>query len=91
LTLIEPPLVKQLAREPGRRDSRFIGLFSDEAVQASGSDIAFTPTSARSIAAPESAPVSEDQSLAQADLVARVTTLEREVAQLKEALQDFLS
>lgn len=93
LTLIEPPLVKQLAREPGRRDSRFIGLFSDEAVQASGSDIAFTPTSARSIAATnsESEPVSEDQSLAQADLVARVTTLEREVAQLKEALQDFLS
>ncbi|NRB23358.1 YceH family protein [Shewanella sp.] len=90
LTLTDPALVRQLAKEPGRRDSRFIGLFSDEAVQARETDMAFTPTRAGSIAATESESATEEN-LAQAELVARVTTLERDVAQLKEALQDFLN
>ncbi|AQS36514.1 hypothetical protein Sps_01347 [Shewanella psychrophila] len=90
LTLTDPALVRQLAREPGRRDSRFIGLFSDEVAQGSGSDMAITPTRPSSIAPADSVATTEEQNLAQADLVARVTSLEHEVAQLKEALQDLL-
>ncbi|MEI6858227.1 MAG: YceH family protein [Shewanella sp.] len=82
LTETAPPLIKQLDREPGRRDSRFIGLFSDEVLQASQVDMNIA--SARVVT---SAPTESES----ANLIARVVTLELEVAKLKEALQDFLN
>ncbi len=83
LAQAEPPLVKQLAREPGRRDSRFIGLFSDqarEAITAPSSEV-----SARSSSPTRAANQQHDE------LAVRVATLEEEVAQLKEALHDLLN
>ncbi|QFU22494.1 DUF480 domain-containing protein [Shewanella eurypsychrophilus] len=79
LAQAEPPLVKQLAREPGRRDSRFIGLFSDQAHETSSAPVSI-PLVASNVTQQENQ-----------DLTARVTKLEQEVAQLKEALHDLLN
>lgn len=72
------PLVAKLAREPGRRESRYMHLFSGEA----------PPQSVAADASPdEVAPrSSEDESL-----VSRVARLEEEVRQLRAELEEIRS
>jgi len=75
MTRPEGPFVAKLAREPGRRESRYAQLFTGEPAQAGPAE--------------PSGPGSES-SAAEPGLVARVTALEQEVAQLRgvvEALQ----
>jgi hypothetical protein len=71
------PFVAQLAREPGRRDSRWAQLFEElpEASQV----VANTETAASSVTSPE--PPAPAQ--ARPDLAARVAVLESEVAVLR--------
>lgn len=83
LAQLEPALVKQLPREPGKRDSRFIGLFSDQARET-----ITAPSSEVSAISSSPARAANQQ---QEELVKRVETLEQEVAQLKEALHDLLN
>ena len=68
------PFCVRLAREPGKRESRFMHLFSGEVSDAvsAADEPAFS-------AAPESA-----------GLAARVETLEAEVAELKQRLENLL-
>jgi uncharacterized protein YceH (UPF0502 family) len=80
------PFVKQLPREPGRRDSRYAHLFSGEEA------IPVTPTEARI----ESDGGAEPQPNAAAagagtSLQARVTTLEAQVAALRQELEELRS
>jgi len=72
------PFVLRLAREPGRRESRYAHLFSGEPAGAEGSE---TPHSSPSHPEPASA---GDERLAQ--LEQRVTELETAVAELRQAL-----
>ena len=65
------PFVVRLPREPGKRESRYMHLFSGEA-------------------APESTSVERDAPQPE-DLAARVTTLEGEVAELKQRLDSLLA
>lgn len=71
-------LVAQLAREPGRRDSRWAQLFEElpESVVANA-----TPERAESAPAPSS-----PRPAASTDLVARVAALEAEIASLRAEL-----
>jgi uncharacterized protein len=78
------PFVKQLPREPGRRDSRYAHLFSGEET------IPVTPTEAQL----ESEGAAEYQSTAttaeaRSSLQDRVTTLEEQVAALRQALEEL--
>lgn len=68
------PFCVRLAREPGKRESRFMHLFSGEVSQAAGA--AEEPFF--SAAVPD------------ASLVVRVETLEAEVAELKQRLESLL-
>jgi len=68
------PFCVRLAREPGKRESRFMHLFSGEVSNVAGA--AEEPLFS---SAPESA-----------DLAARVETLEAEVAELKQRLENLL-
>src|SRR5262245_25640495 len=74
-------LVQQLPREAGRRDSRWAQLFEElpESLPA-------PPLEAAMAAAAGAPPASR---IGQADLAARVATLEREVAELREQLQQL--
>jgi len=65
------PFVVRLPREPGKRESRYMHLFSGEA-------------------APEATSVERDAPQPE-DLAARVTTLEGEVAELKQRLDSLLA
>ncbi|MCG9711703.1 YceH family protein [Shewanella insulae] len=78
LSQMEPPLVRQLAREPGKRESRFIELISEAEAHL---DIQQVPQSAPRPAS--SQPNNE--------LTARVEQLEQEVAELKQQVADLLS
>lgn len=71
------PFVVRLAREPGKRESRYAHLFSDEVI-AENHDIS-----------PLSSPHSEARNTAQ--LEDRIEQLEREVAELKEMLAHLVS
>ncbi|WP_394203731.1 YceH family protein [Shewanella waksmanii] len=75
LASLETPLVKQLPREPGKRESRFTELVSEvgQAQQTAPSSPAATTT-----------PHADDT------LAARVSALEVEVAELKSQLQQLL-
>ena len=79
-TLTEPPppqdgpFCVRLAREPGKRESRYMHLFSGEVT-----NVASAAEEPLFSAAPESA-----------DLAARVETLEAEVAELKQRLENVL-
>lgn len=85
LTQTQPPFVKQLVREPGRRDSRFSSLFSDSAHQAASTPVVPAQTVV------ETSGQEDTDLISHASLTARVATLEQEVAQLKEALHDLLN
>ncbi|WP_428618881.1 YceH family protein [Shewanella sp.] len=76
LSQMEPPLVRQLPREPGKRESRFVELFSDTAEQL--------PTQAYT--QPKNEPPGDALSHA---LNERVTQLEKEVAELKQQLAEL--
>jgi uncharacterized protein YceH (UPF0502 family) len=71
------PLVARLAREPGRRDSRWAQLFEElpESVTIATGDEPAAHQDAPAAPAP-----------ARADLIARIATLESEVAALREEL-----
>jgi uncharacterized protein YceH (UPF0502 family) len=71
----EGALVAQLAREPGRRDSRWANLFEELPVAAAETATAPVP---RTVPPPGAAPTS--------DLAARVAALEAEVAALRAEL-----
>lgn len=78
------PFVKQLPREAGRRDSRYAHLFSGE------EGIPLTPAEAEGEAGTEpqaTAAAAESRS----SLQARVTTLEEQVAALRQELEDLRS
>jgi uncharacterized protein len=77
------PFVKQLPREPGRRDSRFAHLFS-------GEDIPLTPGEAQ---APELAETESRPNIGgtevRGSLAARVQSLEEQVAALRQELEEL--
>lgn len=76
------PFVKQLPREPGRRDSRYAHLFSGEDA------IPLTPAELEGGAEPETTtPTAESRN----SLQARVTALEEQVAALRQELEDLRS
>jgi hypothetical protein len=77
----EGPIVAQLAREPGRRDSRWAQLFEELPASLTANE---TPVRDVLAPAPASAPSTADGgSGSRGDLAARVATLEAEVAALR--------
>ncbi|QOI54689.1 YceH family protein [Rouxiella badensis] len=70
------PFCVRLAREPGKRESRYMHLFSGEVSDAAGEDEIFSPASS--------------QSASRDELAERVNVLETEVAELKERLEHLL-
>lgn len=76
------PFVKQLPREPGRRDARYAHLFSGEEVIPMTS----ASTSQSAVAEPE---VTAAGSETRGSLPARVLTLEQQVAALREELEQL--
>jgi uncharacterized protein YceH (UPF0502 family) len=76
------PFVVQLRREPGRRDSRYAHLFSgEEGLPIAGEE-------ARAGSAP-STPKTSDDSGSSPSLHARVLSLEAELAELREELEQL--
>jgi uncharacterized protein len=75
----EGALVAQLAREPGRRDSRWVQLFEELPANVTANE---TPERAEPLAAAPRASAS-------GDLAARVAALEAEVAALRAALDEL--
>lgn len=76
------PFVKQLPREPGRRDSRYAHLFSGEDA------IPTTPGEVEHASEPQPNAVTAD---ARSSLQARVATLEEQVAALRQELEELRS
>jgi uncharacterized protein YceH (UPF0502 family) len=76
------PFVKQLPREPGRRDSRYAHLFSGEDA------IPVTPAEPAGGAEPQPDVAAAE---ARSSLQARVTTLEEQVAALRQELEELRS
>ena len=66
LSAHEPPFVRQLQRSPGQKEARFIHLFNDPAIEENR----------------EAADIAVERRPSNADLAARVTELERQVALL---------
>ncbi|WP_116808353.1 YceH family protein [Steroidobacter cummioxidans] len=77
------PFVKQLPREPGRRDSRYAHLFSGEET------IPLTPTEARLDAEGGAEPHPNAAADSRSSLQARVATLEEQVAALRQDLEEL--
>jgi uncharacterized protein YceH (UPF0502 family) len=78
------PFVKQLPREPGRRDSRYAHLFSGEPqISLTAGD-----AHAAALAEPEPRPQIGDRE-AQGSLAARVQSLEEQVAALRQELEEL--
>ncbi|ABO23484.1 YceH family protein [Shewanella loihica] len=75
LAQMEPALVRQLPREPGKRESRFIELISEAETQLD-TQLATQPAQA--------------SSLANDELVERVALLEQQVAELKLQVAELL-
>jgi uncharacterized protein len=75
------PFVKQLPREAGRRDSRYAHLFS-------GEDHFPVATEAEEAAEPQTTALAAES---RSPLQARVTTLEEQVATLRQELEDLRS
>ncbi len=74
----EPPLARRLAREPGRKDARWIQTLSDdEAVVSAPAGAGVAPST------PPTPPAAPDR---RPDLEARVAALEQAVAELQERL-----
>lgn len=78
------PFVKQLPREPGRRDSRFAHLFSGEPQIPLTAGEAHAPA----LAEAEPRPQIGDRE-AQGSLAARVQTLEEQVVALRQELEEL--
>lgn len=78
------PFVKQLPREPGRRDSRYAHLFSGE------DDIPLTPGEAHAPALAEAEPRPQiGDRETHGSLAARVQSLEEQVAALHQQLEEL--
>jgi uncharacterized protein YceH (UPF0502 family) len=73
----EKPLLKQLPREPGRRECRYVELFSEASSHTQGSGAPMATTTL-------------DQAT-ELELVARVAQLEQQVATLTEKLDELLA
>ncbi len=84
LAQADPAIVHQLAREPGRRDSCYEELLSEQSKGISA------PIAEQSNPVPESVPPKECTDEVN-NLSNRVSLLEKEVAMLKEALHDLLN
>ncbi|RTR32033.1 YceH family protein [Shewanella atlantica] len=84
LAQADPAIVHQLAREPGKRDSRYEELLSE---QIKGTSV---PTAQHSAVTPDDGELNECSDEV-GKLSARVTLLEKEVVMLKEALHDLLN
>jgi len=85
------PFVKQLPREPGRRDSRYAHLFSGEdsfPSSDSASTTGETTPQAQPLAEPESRPNISGVD-ARGPLAARVQSLEDQVAALRQELEEL--
>lgn len=80
------PFVVRLAREPGKRESRFMHLFTDEVFSGE----AFTGEISDAVSDDEIFSRSVPVSAADNELVERVNVLETEVAELKERLEHLL-
>jgi len=78
------PFVQQLPREPGRRDSRYVHLFSGEHEIALTQDEAHAPPLAESELGPNTG-----DSEARGALEARVQSLEEQVAALRQELEEL--
>jgi len=76
------PFVKQLSREPGRRDSRYAHLFSGE------EGIPASPAEMQGAAEPQPTAAASD---VRSSLQARVSTLEEQVAALRQDLEELRS
>jgi uncharacterized protein YceH (UPF0502 family) len=76
------PFVKQLPREPARRDSRYAHLFSGEDA------IPVTPAEIEGGAEPQPNAATADS---RSSMQARVTTLEEQVAALRQELEELRS
>jgi uncharacterized protein YceH (UPF0502 family) len=85
------PFVVRLAREPGRRESRYAHLFSGEVEGAESSEHMVTAVlPAPTLAATGSAIAGEARNAAEMeDLQDRVTRLEAEIAELRALLEDL--
>ncbi|QYJ88494.1 YceH family protein [Shewanella halotolerans] len=79
LAQMEPALVRQLPREPGKRESRFIELISEAEAQLD--------TQLATQLAPE---LGQASSQANDELVERVALLEQQVAELKQQVAELL-
>ncbi|EGM69615.1 YceH family protein [Shewanella sp. HN-41] len=73
----DKPILKQLPREPGRRECRYIELFSEASAQTLGSDAPMATTALEQVT--------------DAELIARVAQLEQQVAALTEKLDELLA
>ncbi|MCG9723228.1 DUF480 domain-containing protein [Shewanella sp. Isolate7] len=82
LSQMEPPLVRQLAREPGKRESRFIELFSEVDEQLA------TQSAPQTV--PQTTPGQGIMPPPNDELVGRVAQLEQEVAELKQQVAELL-
>ncbi|MXR68574.1 DUF480 domain-containing protein [Shewanella sp. JBTF-M18] len=78
LAQMESPLVRQLPREPGKRESRFIELISEAEAHLDTQQV------------PQTAP-RPASSQPNNELTSRVEQLEQEVAELKQQVADLLS
>ncbi|WP_299789137.1 YceH family protein [uncultured Shewanella sp.] len=84
LTQADPAIVHQLAREPGKRDSRYEELLSEQSKGAPAPMAQHSPEHSDNTQRHESSDEVEK-------LSARVTLLEKEVTMLKEALHELLN
>ncbi|QYJ80117.1 YceH family protein [Shewanella acanthi] len=78
----DKPILKQLPREPGKRECRYVELFSEGAAQHLGSS---------EQASDSSTSHSHHVSEVETELASRVSELEREVAELKEKLEHLIA
>lgn len=89
-TRVDGPFVVRLAREPGRRDSRYAHLFEGERADAVSSDSpAGESTGTDAPRRATSTPAASQP--ARAELEARVAELERTVSELREAIASLQS
>jgi len=77
----DPPLIMRLPREAGRREARYVHLFSDE--------IAREKTAAARTASPAVSAIPATQAISRLEL--EIAQIKRDLEQLKQAFADFKS
>jgi len=82
------PFVVRLAREPGRRESRYAHLFSGPVASAASANEALEPTPRASVPASATGSAASSNS-AVASTAARLERLEEEVRQLRQELAEL--